>query len=1102
MSDTEKTLKPTTLTTDKAMHRAISAEKTLQGDASKTLRPNNQDEIGKIVHQIEQQAEQNDFLLQSINYNSVRVVSEGSTGEADIYLVENGTKQFALKIYKPDIKPDKDIIEIVCQNSGNPALSFLVDTLHHGYWTNPNTGQPHYYELMAYCTGGSLDQMTITHDAEGERLLGEIAIRSAACIDFLHSKQVIHRDIKPANFFFRKEGNNIDELSLADFGIAIRCDENSEAKVKIQMRTKIYAAPEYYVTIDGITITKSLDFYSLGMMLLVLWEGGEERFRAPGERILWTLKQDNKLPYPQDMSPRLLQLVKALTIADPERRAGFKEVAKWAKGEEVHDEESIPFNIIYNASRKQIARSREELVKFMLEDQKLATTYLYRGQISAWLKEMHYSELSTPIDEIIEIQFPKNKEAGFWTACYFLDPDLKYVDVNNRAIEENEEIAASLKDNFDYYSRALTDENNKLFIYLNATGRRRVNKFIPLFERGKDNRDAMLQLIYAFDPTLPWTITAGKGETIECQTIDDVIHTIYKVFADPDFQISQQSDDDLVSESFLIWIGTRNKVLEGKIRSVQGHDENIWAILYNLNPKISYEFVLDKNSDEYFFTATEIGHYMNLQLDEYIRNEDDNSYASRQLDMVLDIDDTRMYHYFKSKGGIYDDKIDWIKYCVDVDSKDNTHKAGPYNWKIGIYKAIAGLGYEPFYYFGKSDKYVFSLDQLDKIPKKEIKEELEKGYLEAWLTIFFQENPKLNLSPQYAYEEATDRFMQQLELLDKNHENVVDYRTATNYLKGILYDLKRKYRYNRLSKTIVGTLTFIATAAVIYSLLSLDIPTERDIHSGWILIVAVAVGIIVTVYTIYDINSDLGCMGILLIGAFFAVITYFGLLFLAPYLVYLASALLVTMLVRMIIRMVKSSVSKGRNRDLFDPSTEELIVEPLHFAFRAKAGENFKSSIGNRIANLTKDIGENTKTFYQKLIVPWISILILGTIAFGSNLLEETIVSEALATKQKYASLEGEWKGTFDQQDAVMSITKANEKEVEANIMVTYKQLTIESVRGTINMETRIFHFDDIHNNGNLDGEYNGKFNDDFTKFSGIYQNYRTKKQVDFIFTR
>ena len=101
-------------------------------------------------------------------------------------------------------------------------------------------------------------------------------------------------------------------------------------------------------------------------------------------------------------------------------------------------------------------------------------------------------------------------------------------------------------------------------------------------------------------------------------------------------------------------------------------------------------------------------------------------------------------------------------------------------------------------------------------------------------------------------------------------------------------------------------------------------------------------------------------------------------------------------------------------------------------------------------------------------------------------------MSEALATKQKYASLEGEWKGTFDQQDAVMSITKANEKEVEANIMVTYKQLTIESVRGTINMETRIFHFDDIHNNGNLDGEYNGKFNDDFTKFSGIYQNYRT----------
>jgi len=354
MSDIEKTIRPADNAADKTMRPKISTEKTIRGGgtgvekttraadkttrgetsvdktirgtvtAEKTMRPERQEEIDKVVRQIERQTEQTGFLLNNINYSVVDSLSEG-TGEADVYLVEDGKNQFALKLYKTDIEPDKDIIEIVRQNSGNPSLTFLVDTLHHGFWTNPKTGQQHYYELMVYCRGGSLNQITISHNSEGERLLSEIAIKCAACLNFLHSKQVIHRDVKPANFFFQKEENKVEDLSLADFGIAIRCDKNGEAKVKIQMRTKIYAAPEYYVIIDRITITKSMDFYSLGMMLLVLWEGGEERYRAPGERVLWTLKQNNKLPYPQDMPPRLLQLVKALTIADPEKRAGFKE---------------------------------------------------------------------------------------------------------------------------------------------------------------------------------------------------------------------------------------------------------------------------------------------------------------------------------------------------------------------------------------------------------------------------------------------------------------------------------------------------------------------------------------------------------------------------------------------------------------------------------------------------------------------------------------------------------------------------------------------------------------------------------------------------------
>ncbi|MPN42283.1 hypothetical protein SDC9_189840 [bioreactor metagenome] len=104
--------------------------------------------------------------------------------------------------------------------------------------------------------------------------------------------------------------------------------------------------------------------------------------------------------------------------------------------------------------------------------------------------------------------------------------------------------------------------------------------------------------------------------------------------------------------------------------------------------------------------------------------------------------------------------------------------------------------------------------------------------------------------------------------------------------------------------------------------------------------------------------------------------------------------------------------------------------------------------------------------------------------------------------QQQYTLFQGEWKGTFDGRDAVMQISKAGKDVVEATISVQYQNLITENLTGSINVDEKSFHFDDVHANGNLDGEYNGKFNDDFTEFSGTYQNYTTKKQVDFIFVK
>jgi len=103
------------------------------------------------------------------------------------------------------------------------------------------------------------------------------------------------------------------------------------------LRTNPYAAPETYTNnIEGkIEISYKSDFFSLGMMLLILWDG-EEIFKI-SERALIKLKTEGKLLYPDNVGKRTLQLLMAITLKDPEKRAGFEEIMKWAKGETIYD---------------------------------------------------------------------------------------------------------------------------------------------------------------------------------------------------------------------------------------------------------------------------------------------------------------------------------------------------------------------------------------------------------------------------------------------------------------------------------------------------------------------------------------------------------------------------------------------------------------------------------------------------------------------------------------------------------------------------------------------------------------------------------------------
>ena len=1105
-SQTEKTMRPQGEQTAKTMRPDAQTEKTMRPDGASRSQ-SQQGEIDRVINQ-----DETEFVLgKGVKYQVVKVISK-SSGEADIYLIEYKGQQFALKLYRDGIRPVEEVLKIIHNNANT---GFLVDILEYGIWTNPNNPQEKRdYELMPYFGGGSLDQLKIPHNAQGEKLLCEIAIRCAIALDILHKKRIIHRDVKPANFFFKSKEQKIDDMALADFGIGIICDKDGFAEFKSQLRTPIYPAPEYYDSAQnekGETIyqidTKS-DFFALGMSLLTLWSG-EDQFKG-GELQLKNKKKFGNLPYPTDVSDHTLQLLKALTHPNFEKRAGIKEIEIWKEGKkDIYDlrqgkEDIGLFKVVYNSAKNQVAKSKEELGSFMYNDKDLATKYLYSGTVEEWLKTNENPESRVVIQEIVEKRYPKDQEAGFFAACYFLNPNLPYTDVKGNQLTDNQDIVQTLQKNFKHYQKALANPNDSLFLFFNATNNADITKeFAPKFKKDndKENRDALLQMIYTLDEDLPWIMTTKKKATIECFVPEDVIKARYEN------TLSDESWSDLLSDALLVWLHNVNPAIERKVRSAKGRKERQSAVLYNLSPMVSYTYQLDKQAGDYFLTCKEVAEFMNINVEKYILDEN-NSAAAYEINMMFDIDDTELYDYLKSKG-VYNEQIKWIKYCSNVKSKDNVNKAGPYNEGIGLYKSIKGLGFDPYYYFPQSDKRVYSLEEFEQIPSNEREQEFKKGsYLQDWLTLFFQENNDLDLSEKFTYEKETIKFVEYLEKLDPTNIDVVNYKIGTDKVEDNLRYLKRRHTTLRWSKIIVGVITLIASIAVIFGLLSMHLPLiDAKTQTGWIYLVAIIAGIVG--FGLMFLISDLGCLGNLIVGAVVAVAFYFILYFLIPYIAYITIGILVLTLVLWFIKSYiqypmidKAAKSNGVDHQLLlNPSFEERCVEPLFFTF--SDDQNFKSSIGTQSYNYAYYLSDGTKRFYKQLIFPWILIFLLGFAIVKLPPLLEKFNKELADQNSKYESLVGNWKGTFDNTPATLEITEANKNEMLATISVNYKKPLTENLKGGLNLETKSFHFNDLNpNNGILDGRYSGDFTDDFTSFSGTYQNSQTRKQVKFSFKK
>ena len=362
------------------------------------------------------------YTLDGLLFSVSRVISDQS-GEAIIFDVEHEGEHYALKLYRQGVVPNHEVLQQIMCLRGN---GLLVDIYAHGLWHDEVTGVDHHYEVMQLCDGGSLATINIQGD---EKRLKEIACQMAAALDFAHSNGVLHRDVKPANFLFTDKSQT--RFVLSDWGLAKTLDKDKRA-VTDDGRTKIYAAPEMYTYIPGTPtyVGPNADFFSMGMTLMALWIG-EGKLLADETKLVHD-KQEETLPYPKrgEMSDHTIGLIKALTRRNPEVRAGFEDVVRWSKGENIYQEREddtlAEFKIVFNATDGLIAHTPKELSDMMWGNQELAKKYLYSDKIAEWFRCIERPELAMAMEDITENRFPGDRQEGLYAACLTLNPAMPY----------------------------------------------------------------------------------------------------------------------------------------------------------------------------------------------------------------------------------------------------------------------------------------------------------------------------------------------------------------------------------------------------------------------------------------------------------------------------------------------------------------------------------------------------------------------------------------------------------------------------------------------------------------------------------------------------
>lgn len=132
-----------------------------------------------------------------------------------------------------------------------------------------------FYLVMAWMEGETLHQLRRSYLFRNEpfprKLIIPILVHIAEALDYAHQNNVVHRDVKAANIFVRMRNGLIQNVSLFDFGLVSKI-QNDPAKLNhIETSgTFSYMPPEQWL---GEIQDAKTDQYSLAVVAYLLYAG-------------------------------------------------------------------------------------------------------------------------------------------------------------------------------------------------------------------------------------------------------------------------------------------------------------------------------------------------------------------------------------------------------------------------------------------------------------------------------------------------------------------------------------------------------------------------------------------------------------------------------------------------------------------------------------------------------------------------------------------------------------------------------------------------------------------------------------------------------------